>query len=85
MELSLLLPKIYRFRVLLRSTVKFWLDVQDEKFLVRQSCTPKNQLQVAKNDESYTVFFKQLIQTYGLVVKVSCRESGDMGLILDEC
>ena len=81
----MLLPKIYQFRVLLRSTVKFWLDIQDEKIRVRQSCTPKNQLHVAKNDESYTVFFEQLIRTYGLVVKVSCRESGDIGSILDEC
>ena len=52
------------------------------KIRVHKSCTPKNQLQVAKYDESYTVFFQR---TYGLVVKVSRRESGDMGLILDEC
>ena len=31
----------------------------------------KNRLQVAKYNESYTVFFKQLIQNNGLVVKVS--------------
>ena len=47
----------------------------------RQSCTQKNQLQVAKYDESYAVFFKQLIRTNGLVVKVSCSEFGDMGSI----
>ena len=52
---------------------------------VRQSCTPKNQLQVAKYDDSYTVFFKRLIRTYGLVVKTGCGESGNMGSIPDEC
>ena len=30
-------------------------------------------------------FFEQLIQANGLVVKVISRESGDMGLIPDEC
>ena len=45
----------------------------------------KNWLQVAKYDESYTVFFEQLIWTNGLVVKTWCRESGDMGSILEEC
>ena len=51
----------------------------------KQQCVTKNQLQVAKYDESYTVFFKQLIRSYGLVVKTGCRESGDMGSIPDEC
>ena len=52
----------------------------DQRFVFK-----KNQLQVAKYDKSYTVFFKQMIRTYGLVVKVSYRESGDMGSILDKC
>ena len=42
-------------------------------------------LQVAKYDDSYTVFFKQLIRTNGLVVNTGCRESGDMGSIPDDC
>ena len=45
----------------------------------------KNSLQVAKCDESYTVFFQQLMRTNGLVVKVNWRESGDLGSITDEC
>ena len=45
----------------------------------------KNRLQVAKYDESYTVFFREWIRTYGLVLKVSSMESGDMGPISDEC
>ena len=36
-------------------------------------------LQVAKHDESYTIFRVQLIRIYGLGVKVMRRESGDMG------
>ena len=32
-----------------------------------------------------TVFFKLLIRTNGLVVKVSRCELGDLGLIPDEC
>ena len=46
---------------------------------------PKNWLQVAKYDESYTVFLKLVIWTYGLVVKVSCSECGNSGSIPDEC
>ena len=34
----------------------------------------KYQLQVAKHDDSHTVFFKLLIPTNGLVVKVSSSE-----------
>ena len=46
---------------------------------------PKNQLQVAKYDEWYTLFFFEwLRRTNGLVVKTGCRESGDMGSIPDE-
>ena len=41
----------------------------------------KNPLQVAKYNESCTVFF----QLYGLVVKVSRRESVDLGSIPSEC
>ena len=47
----------------------------------------KNQpgsVQLAKYDESYTVFFQFLIRTHGLVVKTGCRESSDMGSIPDE-
>ena len=44
------------------------LDIQDEK---SEHDSPKS---VAGG--IYTVFFQQLIQTYGLVVKVSSRESG---------
>ena len=40
----------------------------------------KKLLQVAKYDESYPLFFEQLME-----VKVSRRESGDMGSIPDEC
>ena len=32
-----------------------------------------------------TIFFNQLIGTYGLVVKTGCRESGYMGSIPDDC
>ena len=46
---------------------------------------PKIQLQVAKYYQSYTVFFKQWIRTYGFVVKTDYRESGDVGWIPDEC
>ena len=42
-------------------------------------------LQVAKYDYSYTVLFIGVIGTYGLVVKVSHRESGDLGSIPDGC
>ena len=42
-------------------------------------------LQVAKDNKSYSVFFSLLIRTYGLVVKVSHRESGDLGSIPDGC
>ena len=53
--------------------------------LEQQSCTQKNQLQVAKYNESYTVFFSQLIRTYCLVVNVSCSESVSVGLIPARC
>ena len=43
------------------------------------------ELQVAKNDKPYAIFFKRSIRTYGLVVKTSRRESGDMGSIPEEC
>ena len=49
----------------------------------------KNQLQVMKYKKSlslsYTNFFSNLIQTYGSVVKVNHKESGDMGLIPTGC
>ena len=45
----------------------------------------KNRLQVAKYDESYIVFFRVLIHTNGLVVKVSHSEFGYLGSIPDEC
>ena len=103
--------KMYQSKVCVQEFSYFvsGLDIQDEKseynspvhqknqlqvakydnlytiFFKEQSYTPKNQLQVAKYDQSYIVFFKDLIRTYSLVVKVSRRESGDMGLILDEC
>ena len=47
----------------------------------QQACMQKNPLQVAKYNESCTVFF----QLYGLVVKVSRRESVDLGSIPSEC
>ena len=43
------------------------------------------QLQIAKYDESYTVFFRRSIRTHGLVVQVSCIESGDLGSIPAGC
>ena len=48
---------------------RVWPWYSSWKIRVRQSCTPKNQLQVAKYDETYTVFFMWLIRTYGLVVR----------------
>ena len=53
--------------------------------LERQSCMQKNWLQVAKYDESCTIFFAHLIRTNGLVFYVSLRESGNLGLNPDEC
>ena len=41
----------------------------------------ENRFKVAKHPWLYTVFFCKLIWTHGLVVKVSSKESGDMGLI----
>ena len=72
-----LCSRILEFRV--------WPWYSSWKIRVWQTCMPKNQLQVAKYDESYTSFFKQLIWTYGLVVKTGCKESGDMGSNLDDC
>ena len=40
---------------------------------------------MAKYDDSNTVFFVQSTRSNGLVVKVSCRESGCTGLSSDEC
>ena len=40
---------------------------------------------MVKYDKSYTVFLEELIRTKGLVVKIGCRESGDMGSIPGEC
>ena len=45
----------------------------------------KLKLQVVKYGESYTVFFKPLIRTNGLVVKTGHSESGVLGSIPDEC
>ena len=64
---------------------RVWPWYSTWKIQERQSCTQKKPLQVAKYDGSYTVFFEQVIRTYGLVVKVSHNESGDMGSIPDEC
>ena len=67
---------------------EFWyivsgLDIQLE---TSEYYSPaRSRLQVAKYDESYTVFFELLIRINGLVVKTGCRESGDMGSIPEEC
>ena len=45
----------------------------------------KSWLQVAKYNESYTLFFKQLIRTNGVVVKVSSSKFDYLGSIPDEC
>ena len=52
------------------------LDIQLEKSENDSPVTVvcKDRLQVAKYDKSYTVFFRQLIRTNGLVVKVSSSE-----------
>ena len=55
------------------------LDIQLEQSY-NNSPVRKKLLQVAKYDESYPLFFEQLME-----VKVSRRESGDMGSIPDEC
>ena len=63
------------------------LDISLENSKYNSPVSKKNWLQVAKYDESYTVFFEQLIRTNGLVltsVKTDCRESGNMGSIPDE-
>ena len=63
------------------------LDIQPKQSENNCPVCNKNQLQVGKYDESYTVFFKQLIQTNGLMVnlKVSSSESVDLGSVPDEC
>ena len=63
---------------------RVWPWYSTWKIRVLQSCMQNNWLQVAKYQNLYTLFFKQLIQTNGLVVKVCCRESGNMGSIPDE-
>ena len=57
-----LLPRILVFRV--------WPWFSTWIIRERQSCTQKNRLQVAKQDESYIVFFMQLTRTYALVLKL---------------
>ena len=41
-------------------------------------------LQVAKHNESYTIFFMQIWTYDALVVKVSSRECGNLGLTPDK-
>ena len=81
--------KMYRSKVCVQEFSYFLpgLDIQLERSRVPQSCTQKNQLQVAKYNESYTIFFEHLIRTNGLVVKTGCKlgESGDMGSNPVEC
>ena len=60
------------------------LDIQLDQSKNNSPVRKKNQLQLAKYGETYTGFFKQLIQTNGLVVKVSSSESGNLGSIPDE-
>ena len=47
----------------------------------------KKSVEGGENMTSHILLFslKQLIRTYGLVVKTGCRESGNMGLIPDDC
>ena len=59
--------------------------IMEHRALIEENRHQKNQLQVAKYEESYTVFFKHLIRTNGLEVKTGCREQGEMSLIPDEC
>ena len=58
---------------------EFWyivscLDIQLEQSENNSLVCKKNPLQVAKYDESYTVFFVEWVRTNGLVVKFDCKE-----------
>ena len=78
--------KMYRSKVCVQELSYFvsGLDIKLEKSEFNSPVHKKNQLQVAKYDESYTVSFEKVIQTYGLMVKVSHSEFGDLSSIPDE-
>ena len=78
--------KMYRSKVCVREFSYFvsGLDIQLEKSEYNSPVRKKNRLQMAKYDESYTVFFQQLIRTNGLVVKTGCRGFGNLGSIPEE-
>ena len=79
--------KMYRSKVCVQEFSYFvsGLDIQLEKSEyyspVRKKIRCSLNLQVAKYDYPFTVFFTQLIQTNGLVVKTGCLEWGDMGVM----
>ena len=84
--------KMYRSKVCVQ---EFWycvpgLDIQAVMNLrpiqdENPSTTFLYELQVAKYDESYTVFFMESRRIYDLLVKMSSRKSGYMGSILEKC
>ena len=78
--------KMYQSKVCVQENSYFvsGLDIQDEKSEYDSPVCKKISCRWL-NTTSHIPFFKQLIRTYGLVVKISRRQSGDMGLILDEC
>ena len=67
-----------------RSCLRSGVDIQAEQS-ENDNPARKKRFQVARNDESYTVFFYGLIRTYGLGVKTSRSELSDMGSILAGC
>ena len=79
--------KIYRSKVCVQEVWYFvsGLDIQLEQSENDNPVRKKNRLQVAKHNASYTVFFGHLIRTYGLVVKVSSRETDDLGSMPARC
>ena len=68
--------KMYRSKVCVQEFSYFvsGLDIQLKKSEYDSPVRKKILLKVAKYDESYTFFWEQLIQTNGLVVKVSLSE-----------
>ena len=73
--------KIYRSKVCVQEFLYIvsGLDIQFEKSEYDSPVCQKNRLQVAKYDESYTVFFETLIRINGSVVKTGCSESDWVG------
>ena len=69
---------------------EFWFCVSDLDIQLEQSenDSPAREKSGSRLRETtshiYTVFFSQLIRTFGSVIKVSLSESGNLGSIPDE-